>query len=176
MEYVVLGLLTMRSQTIYELNGAFKQGISLFYSASYGSLQSTLKKLLEKNWVTVHQEQSQGRLKKVYTIHADGRTAFLKWMSDEAEEGNKLEVTALSKLFFLGLIEEKEQRAAIVADLIAKMDKVERQLTALEGQLEQLPITAEGNPVLKYQMKTLKYGIDAHRFAKSWFRDVLDEL
>jgi DNA-binding PadR family transcriptional regulator len=166
----------MRSQTIYELNQAFKQGISLFYSASYGSLQSTLKKLLEKDWVTMHQEQSQGRLKKVYTIHPDGRAAFLKWMNDEAEEGNKLEVTALSKLFFLGLIEDREQRAAIVADLTAKMEAMERQLTALEGQLEQLPISADGNPVLKFQMKTLKYGIDAHRFAKSWFQDLMDEL
>ena len=39
MENVILGLLIIQSLTLYELNRAFKQGISMFYSASYGSLQ-----------------------------------------------------------------------------------------------------------------------------------------
>lgn len=175
MEYVVLGLLMLRSQTIYELNQAFQQGISLFYSASYGSLQNALKKLLAKGWVTYHEEVEQGRLKKVYAISAEGQAAFLAWMASEADE-SKLEVTALSKLFFLGLIEEQSQKEQIVGDLIAKMDKAQQQLKDLEIALGDVTVPPQYASVMQYQLKTLEYGIQAHQFARTFFGSLLKEM
>ncbi len=49
MENVVLGLLIIQSLTLYDLNRAFKQGISLFYSASFGSLQIAVKNCLTRD-------------------------------------------------------------------------------------------------------------------------------
>lgn len=175
MEYVVLGLLLLRSQTIYELNQAFQQGISLFYSASYGSLQNALKKLLAKGWVTYHEEVEQGRLKKVYAVSGDGKAAFLAWMASEADE-SKLEVAALSKLFFLGLIEEQVQKEQIMGGLIAKMDKAQQQLESLEVALSEAPVPPQHAAVMRYQLKTLAYGIQAHQFASTFFRGLLKEL
>lgn len=42
MEFVILGLLALRVMTVYENNKALKRGISLFYSASFGSTFDTL--------------------------------------------------------------------------------------------------------------------------------------
>src|SRR5512139_1502134 len=103
MEHVVLGLLMIQSLTIYGLNRAFKQGISLFYSASYGSLQTAVKNLLGKGWIVFEERVDHGRNKKVYSITEQGRRAFYEWMLEEIP-ANKLEVTALSKVFFLGLM------------------------------------------------------------------------
>ncbi|QNK57578.1 PadR family transcriptional regulator [Paenibacillus sp. PAMC21692] len=174
MEFVVLGLLMIRGMTIYELNQSFRQGISLFYSASYGSLQTSLKKLLAKGWATYSEETAQGRNKKVYAITAEGQAAFMAWMNGEADE-SKLEVTALSKLYFLGLIQDKAMAKGILADLVAKMEAMERQLAGLEKELERQPVPVEYEPIMKFQMKTLSYGIGAHGFASKWFKGLLDE-
>jgi len=60
MENVILGLLMIQSLTLYELNQSFKQGISMFYSASFGSLQAAVKSLLSKGWSFLKNGWSMG--------------------------------------------------------------------------------------------------------------------
>ncbi|MEK3883358.1 PadR family transcriptional regulator [Paenibacillus sp. PL2-23] len=168
MEFVILGLLQIRSQTVYELNQSFKRGISLFYSASYGSLQAALKKLLEKGWVEFAEEVENGRHKKVYAVLPAGREAFLNWMCSETP-ASKLEVTALSKLFFLGLIESTVEKRAILQEVKDKLDEALAELEALNQELQGVTVPKEHSVLFRYQLKTLDYGIGAHRFARDWF-------
>jgi DNA-binding PadR family transcriptional regulator len=175
MEYVVLGLLIFRSLTLYELNQAFKQGISLFYSASYGSLQIAVKNLLNKGLITFEEQVDKGRNKKTYTITSQGRDAFFDWMFAEIPV-NKLEVTALSKVFFLGLIEGVEQKKQILTEILAKIQMVEADLKQMNLEISQYEVPDSHRDVLKYQLKTLDYGIQAHAFSKEWFMVLLKEL
>lgn len=175
MEFVVLGLLFIRSQTLYELNKAFQQSISLFYSASYGSLQAASKKLLEQRYILFEEHLDNGRNKKIYRITEEGRRAFLDWMHADIPE-NKLEVTALSKVFFLGLIESKELKRSILEEIIRKLNSAAVQLRGLETELNRQPIAEHHKQIFHYQLKTLDYGIQAHTFALSWFRTLQQEL
>lgn len=175
MEFVILGLLMMRSQTVYELNQSFKSGISLFYSASYGSLQTALKKLLEKGWVAFSEELENGRHKKVYMALPSGREAFMGWMRSETPD-SKLEVTALSKMFFLGLIDGAEEKRAILREITEKTEKALSGLEALDRELERIEVPEDYRDIFRYQRKTLEYGIGAHRFARDWFSRELDVL
>ena len=66
---VILGLLLLLGpQTLYSLNKQFEQGPSLFYRASFGSLQSALRTLLAAGSVRIHEETDGGRLKKALRV------------------------------------------------------------------------------------------------------------
>ena len=175
MEHVVLGLLMMQSLTIYGLNQAFKQGISLFYSASYGSLQTAVKNLLGKGWIVFEERVDQGRNKKIYSITERGRQAFYEWMLEEIP-ANKLEVTALSKVFFLGLMESGEQKRQIVREILRKVELVQSELSEMQREIGPYEIPDPYREIFKYQMKTLDYGLQAHAFGRKWFQALLEEI
>lgn len=175
MENVVLGLLILQSLTIYELNRAFKQGISMFYSASYGSLQIAVKKLLQKKLVVFDEKVERGRNKKVYTITREGRQAFFAWMLSEIPT-SKLETTALAKVYFLGLVEDRSQQKQIVEGIIKKIEQIQDELDGLNDSLTQMDVPSLYEDVFKYQVKTLDYGRQAHIFARDWFLSLETDL
>ena len=175
MENVVLGLLIIQSLTLYELNRAFKQGISMFYSASYGSLQIAIKNLLSKGMIVFEEKVEKGRNKKIYSITEDGRDAFFRWMFAEIP-ANKLEVTALSKVYFFGLLQDFEQRRQIVLEILRKIELVQGELKDINEEISRYDIPESYQEILKYQLKTLDYGQKAHLFAKEWFLALLDDL
>lgn len=175
MVHVVLGLLILQSQTIYDINNAFKQGISLFYSASYGSIQTTIKNLLTKGFIEFDELQVNGRNKKVYSITPSGKEEFFQWILGETSI-NKLEVTALSKVYFLGLVESVEQKKAIILEIIEKIEMVEKSLVSLDNEIKTNEVLDSYKNILYYQVKTLDYGIQAHAFSKKWFEDLLVDL
>jgi DNA-binding PadR family transcriptional regulator len=175
MENVVLGLLIIQSLTLYEMNQAFKQGISMFYSASYGSLQTALKNLLARGFVIYQERVDNGRNKKVYSITPAGRKAFFLWMKAETPI-NKLEVTGLSKVFFLGLIHDRYERIAIIEEILQKIRLMEAELAHLDEEIKAYAIPESQHEIVGFSRKTLDYGRGAHAFAREWFEDLLKEL
>ena len=175
MENVVLGLLIIQSLTLYELNRAFTQGISMFYSASYGSLQIAVKNLLNKGMIVYQERVDKGRNKKVYSITEHGKEAFYQWMLSEIP-AKKLEVTALSKVYFLGLIQEVEQKKQILVEILTKIQWVQDQLNKMNDETGRFEIPPSYQGILKYQLKTLDYGLKAHDFAREWFLALLEDL
>lgn len=169
---VILGLLLLLGpQTLYSLNKQFEQGPSLFYRASFGSLQSALRGLHAAGHVRMHEESAGGRLKKVYEVTDAGAAAFQAWIRSPIVGGD-LEVAALSRLFLLGLVEDPAERRAIVDGIIGEL---EQELAGLEGfavVLDEQAATVpdEYRDVFRYQRATLDYGVMAHRAALGWFR------
>jgi len=175
MEYVVLGLLMIQELTLYDLNRAFKQGISLFYSASYGSLQVAIKGLLAKGWIGMTEQVERGRNKKLYSITGEGKLAFFNWMFAETP-ASKLEVTALSKVYFLGLVEDRQQRRQIVGEILARIRQVRAELDQTNAAIHAIPLPEGYRAIFQFQAATLDYGIMAHASAEGWFAALLDSL
>lgn len=165
---VILGLLLIAPHTLYSLNKQFEQGISLFYRASYGSLQSALKSLLAKGFVLVAEGIEGGRNKKTYSITDAGRDAFDAWMHAPVGGGD-LEVAALSKLFFLGLVDVDSARLAVLEDLVAAIEREKEALDGFAGQLDAIEVPDEFRRIFHYQRATLDYGLMSHRAGLDWF-------
>lgn len=53
MQFLILGLLLDGPHSLYDVHKRFTGGISLFYAASFGSIQRALKQLEEHGRVTV---------------------------------------------------------------------------------------------------------------------------
>lgn len=171
---VILGLLLLLGpQTLYSLNRQFEQGPSLFYRASFGSLQSALRGLLASAHVRMHEVTESGRLKKVYEITDAGEAAFHTWIRSPLAGGN-IEVAALSRLFLLGLVEDGETRRAVLDNIISELERelagLEEFATVLDAQAATIP--DEYRDVFRYQRATLDYGLMAHRAALAWFGDL----
>jgi len=177
MQYVILGLLQLGgAQTIYLLNKAFDAGVGLFYRASLGALRTSLQALLAKGHVTVETVTDGGRTKKLYSPTEAGLAAFHAWMRSPITESD-LETAALSRLFFLALIPTAAERAAILAEVVARGEADLAQLQETDGMLTGLAdtIPPEYAGVLHYQHATLRYGLATTGVGLEHFRALLVE-
>lgn len=172
MEYAILGLLLLSPMTIYDLNQNFKKSLSLIYSASYGSLQAALKKLSSQNWVETTSIIENGRQKKIFQATIEGKEAFNQWLYADIPE-SKLEVTALSKLHFLGLLETDSERIIVLEGIVSQIKSTTDNLINYQEELKEVP---RDLPIAKYQLATLDYGVMAHRAALAFFENALAEL
>ena len=134
-----------------------------------------MKNLLAKGMIVFEEKQDKGRNKKVYSITTSGRDAFYQWMLDEIPV-NKLEVTALSKVYFLGLMPDVNQRRHIVLEILRKIETVQGQLVEMNAAISQIEVPEAYREILKYQLMTLDYGLKAHVFAREWFQALLENL
>ena len=81
MENIILGLLLLQSRTIYQLRKRINNGLNLMYSCSTGSIQAAIKKLLRSGYISVKEINENGKLKKLYSITADGKKQFDLWVN-----------------------------------------------------------------------------------------------
>lgn len=80
MENIILSLLLLKSMTIYEMRVFIQQNLSTVCSDSLGSLQSAIKKLLNKNHIVLREYLENGVAKKQYSITEDGIIQFKDWI------------------------------------------------------------------------------------------------
>ncbi|APU16864.1 MULTISPECIES: PadR family transcriptional regulator [Actinoalloteichus] len=172
MAHVILGLLLIAPQSLYDLIKAFEAGVALLYSASSGSIKRALDSLLERGLIEVASVEPVGRGRKVYRVTEAGRREFHTWMTSELS-GSDLEGAALSRLYFLGLLDQPERapvlhriETRIVADL-AKLSELDERVNAAD-------VPEELREVATYQRATLDYGLASLRFMLGRFRDHID--
>jgi len=122
-----LGILSQGDTTGYEIKKQFESRYSHFYEASFGSIYPALAKLTEKGLVSCTQQAQEKRPdKKVYSITATGRLAFL-------DELNKVPGRDHIRSEFLATM--------LFGDLLspAQLDKViEKKLSEYHAELEQM--------------------------------------
>lgn len=171
MAHVILGLLLIAPQSLYGLVKGFEAGVSLFYSASSGSIKRALDGLLARGLVEAASVEPGTRGKKVYRVTGAGRAEFRSWMTGDPT-GPDAEAAALPRLFFLGLL-EPDERAPVLRRVTARIESDLDRLVDLARRLDPVEIPEEHRDLATHQLATLDYGISAHRFALAWFRDHL---
>ena len=106
----------IQSLTLYDLNRAFTQGISMFYGAGCTGEPAGCRPEFcsRKGWWFMKKKVEKGRNKKVYSIAARrtrGGLPFTPGCSLRCQP-NKLEVIALSRVYFLRLLLPKSLSSA----------------------------------------------------------------
>ncbi|HYF65632.1 MAG TPA: helix-turn-helix transcriptional regulator [Herpetosiphonaceae bacterium] len=174
MEYVILGLLMLRQQTMYDLKKAFEERIGLFYSASFGSIGTAIARLLEKEWIALDEQVERGRNKKIYAIAPAGSAAFQEWLGSHIPS-EKVREPALTRLFFMGFLPAGE-RIAVIESHIAALEDLAAGLALLHAEAERADIPAEKRELAEFQLLTLRYGRDYYDFSIAWFKRLLTSL
>jgi len=99
-KYIILGLLSIRPQSGYDIKQNIMRSTNNFWRESYGQIYPTLAELLQKGCVSCSTKQCTGaRKRKVYKITKKGMQILKEWLPKSPEptvQRNEL----LLKLFF----------------------------------------------------------------------------
>lgn len=168
LDKIILGFLTKRNLTTYDIKKAMEQTISHFYSNSFGSINPTIKKLEKEGCLTCQESVMKGRLKKTYEVTEKGKKEYSDWLQEPIKQG-RFKDEVLIRIFFLGDANEEEQQR-LLAQYLEELNASKQELLSLKLEMENKSFTEEQLKHVKYQMATLQFGIDYIQFKEQWFQ------
>ena len=174
MAFLILGLLMIHSLTIYDIKTTLEKKISPFYAASYGSIQSAVRKLLKNGHVTFTEKVENGRNKKEYAITPAGQEAFFVWMREDFSV-SKFNDEALIKVFFFGFI-SRDERIHLLNDYIGRLTTEHEEMRTFQQSALTMDIPAEHQDIYNFQMASLDYGVQAAAFEIEWYQNLLEKI
>lgn len=171
MTHVILGLLLILPQSLYDIVKSFETRGSLLYSASSGSIKRALDGLLREECIEIASAEPGARGRKVYRVTERGRDTFHTWMLADLTEGDA-ESAALHRFFFLGLIRPVD-RITILRNIVRRMENELNKFTSLQDQVAAVEIAREHSEIAAYQIATLELGREAQNRTLEWFKERL---
>jgi DNA-binding PadR family transcriptional regulator len=172
---VILGMLSARPRSGYEIKQLVDSSARFFWAASYGQIYPELKKL-EKDGLIAGDDSSQGgRQRTTFKLTVKGRRAAREWIAGPPEVLETRD-EGLLMLFFAGSIEP--QRAAEIARERASTSRQKAaELRAIADQVEETgtPEGVDAQPDAG-SLTVLRYGIEMSEWAAEWFERAAEDL
>jgi len=170
--YAILGLLTIKPGSGYDLRRLAEQSVGHFWSESYGQIYPTLKQLENERLVTRRNEAAPGRPEKhVYSITEAGRDELRAWL-ERAPKPQPPRQELLLKLFF-----GTEGDPAIGLEHVSALHEEERKQLAEYDRIEaSLKKNHARHPSLSYWLMTLRFGRYRSQAMLRWARETEAEL
>lgn len=170
-DFAILGMLTLKPMSGYELRRTVGRSIAHFWSESYGQLYPSLKKLEAAKLVTRRTEAGQKRDKHVYAITPAGVGKLREWLA-QPPKPQPPRSELLLKLFFLSPGE-----APVSATHVRRArDRALEELTHLGYVEEQLRSEHAGHPQLEQWLITLNFGRHRLEGMIRWGEETLESL
>jgi PadR family transcriptional regulator AphA len=162
---LVLGLLTQKSMSGYDIKRFLKSLGWLIDGPSFGSLYPALHGLLEDGLVTVEVVTSQDRPpRKTYTITQAGRQALRELAAQPAAPSASLKAFVMRLIMTSGLSH---------AELMAHLQQRRSQVAAHRASLKQV-IGAEDGELGLGQRLAFDYGLTAAKAELAWLDRTLE--
>lgn len=157
--YLVLGLLSERPMTGYEIRKRVCETMSMIASPSYGAVYPILHRLLREGAVTMDVVEQEGRpAKKVYAITRSGRDDFATWLRKPAA-ADQVRREFLVKVLFARDLDPEE----LTAHLRDRQAEVEGQIAVLEAVCSEPEAQANG-----YHALVIDYALALYRAELCW--------
>jgi PadR family transcriptional regulator, regulatory protein AphA len=161
--YVILGFLSWRPMSGYDIKGIVDESTRFFWAASYGQIYPELRRLADAGLIEAEGESSDGRRRTPYRLTADGRRALEGWLGEDPGVF-EMRDEGLLKLFFASA-SPRSARSTIRAKRDTHAETLER-----FRELE-----ASGKPT-GYALRVLRYGIEMQEWCVSWCDRAIAEL
>lgn len=113
----ILGLLSLRSWSTYELAKQAQRSLEWFWPRAERKLYDEPKRLVAAGLATADREMTGARARTVYTVTRKGRTALKRWLG-EPPAPPTLEFEGMVKVFFAdgGTLEQLRTTLGRIAD------------------------------------------------------------
>lgn len=174
MDAIILGLLLLKSRSLYELRERIHKGLNLMYSSSTGSIQAALKKLLKEGYIVFEETTENGKHKKIYSVTSAGKEYFEAWVDSPMKAGGNKD-PELAKLYFMGL-SNRESRITRMEAYLESLKEVIEPLKFLYEQGKELSVEEAYGELFYYQFLTVRYGVDSLQFHIDWYTRILEEM
>jgi DNA-binding PadR family transcriptional regulator len=159
----ILGLLTARAMSGYDLTREFDLTLANVWSASHSQIYPELARLAGEG--LIEQVGSGPRGRKIYLATPKGRAEVIRWLRED-EPSRELRVESLLQGFFWWLLPTEEVLALLARERAAHA----RQLARYEGYAEAIDRTpaVERRPELDSSRIMLEAGIRYERGLVEW--------
>lgn len=165
-KFVILGFLTYKKLTGYDIKQTMIQSTSNFMNASFGSIYPALNSLEKGGLIDSTKVIENGKYKKIHEINEAGKEAFIKWLEEPIDFMKSYE-DILAKTFFYGKL-PKEKASQLIEQLIKDINKKIENLENLETQIKDV--------AGYFEMSTLHFGVDHLKFMAKWYEKFLDDF
>jgi PadR family transcriptional regulator AphA len=170
--YAVLGALTLKPMSGYDLKRFADESVAHFWAESYGQIYPILKQLLSEGLISASSAaRGRPRSRVVYSITEKGRRALRAWLAEPSQPHvGRIEV--LLKLFFA------RNASPEVAPALVRAFRAEfaARLAAYESKARSLRAEHRGDPNLRYWLMTLSYGRHVSTALIAWADETLAAL
>jgi DNA-binding PadR family transcriptional regulator len=171
-KFAILGMLSLRPMSGYDIRKTVQQSISHFWNESYGQIYPALKRLQSQQLIERARGVQQGRLgRQVYALTPAGRRALQQWLADEPQ-WRPFRNELLLKLFF-GRLTAPQVCVEHVQQFRQRQDDFLRTYRRVETRLQS---EHEHHPDLPFWSMTLSFGLHQARAMRAWCDETLAEL
>lgn len=153
--YVILGMLSWRPMSGYDVKSIVDNSTRFFWAVSYGQIYPELQRLADAGLVKGEAEPGSARRRTVYRVTRSGRSVLRTWLAQEPTTFEQRD-EALLKLFFAAAAPE-----TAAASLDAKREFHEAKVAHLRE------IEAAGKPE-GFTALVLRYGIECSEWMAGW--------
>lgn len=170
--YAILGLLSEKPASGYDIRKTIEQGLSHFWNESYGQIYPILRTLAADKLATRRTVKQKGKPdRQIYSITEKGRRELREWLGELPTlqtERNEM----LLKLFFSGVLDQEDQRRLIES----YRDKQRERLDEYDRTEESLTQEAEEGTELTFWLLTVSHGRAEARAKIKWCDRALREI
>lgn len=172
-KYTVLGMLSLRDHTGYEIVKMIENSTNYFWSESEGQIYPALALCLKEKLATCKEEQSKKiqRIKKVYSITTKGKNVLNNWLKKETQT-TLVRNELLLKLFFGRNMEVKDN----LHHVIHAQKRIEEEIIAFIKIRENLTNEHKKSPHLNYWLITLDFGLRTAKAQLAWCKETVKVL
>lgn len=171
---IILGLLSKKDLTVYDIKIAMDKSIGQFYSSSFGSINPAIKKLEKQQFISCTEYIERSRLKKSYKIAKEGEKEYKSWLSSSIQQG-RIKDEVLIRIFFLG-DSNPQERKKLITNYLDVLKASRKDLENTREEIEKQNLSTKNSEKIKFQVSTLQFGLDYIAFKQKWFQNLLEEL
>jgi len=172
--YAILGMLSFKPMSGYDMKKAFDESVAHFWNENYGHIYPVLKRLEHGGLVTKETVSTQGKPSRyVYSITEKGTRHLVDWLLLPAERPT-LRIELLLKLFFghllppQNLIEKIEEELKFCKQILRRFDEIEQHVSEMRNKSE-----FQG---VRYGLISLRYGQHYYSAVQDWCEETIDIL
>jgi PadR family transcriptional regulator, regulatory protein AphA len=171
-KYAILGMLSLRPMSGYDIRKTVQESIRFFWSESYGQIYPALKRLEAQKLVERARGAQKGRAgRQVYALTRTGRRELQEWLTRKPQM-QPFRNELLLKLFF-GRLVPREACQEHLRHFRQRQEDFLRTYRQVEGWLH---TEHERHPDLPFWLMTLTYGVRQARALRDWCDETLAAL
>jgi PadR family transcriptional regulator AphA len=165
--FAVLGLLSIRPMSGYDMKRTVEQSLAHFWRESYGSIYPILRRLEADKLVERRAEKgSRAAERFVYTLTPEGWAEFERWLPEPPEQEPPIRSELLLKLFFGNHLPREKVRPLLEAYGEEQRQREER-LREAEKEIDE----SRSDPGAFFWRLTLRRGLLVTRARARWAKE-----
>jgi DNA-binding PadR family transcriptional regulator len=163
---VILGLLSLRPRSGYDIKTVVDRSTRFFWAASYGQIYPELRRLEEEGLIEGEDASNGARGRRVYTLTEAGREALHAWLLSSTTTV-ELRDESLLRLFFADAL-PREQALQLLEGRKRGHEEYVEVLRAIDA----LP----GGKDPDFVDLVLRWGIEFNEWGANWCQEQLKRL